>query len=275
MRFTAYYDILSLTPLYYCIFCLFSTDTIWEPYGFVCSMLCRDGVKHLRDVPDQQSTISTCFASVCMWFRDLLNRNRQFLSPSSCFISFCKVFQARICGTCMQEMNYQSNSRICGLDSSHCVVLNCMVLLPQIFPSFGSSSDHKQLEMRWDTWLVISAHGTSCFSIKLVVLSLLSFSWVCVLVRLIGGTRAVFFLLNWWHEGLHKEEEGKELYTCWYFILGWDGDEGEVHCLKEQSKHWWPTTAACRWQLTHKQGHSGSASEPHPSSVIHWKAGKK
>lgn len=63
MWFSACYNILPLTLLYYCTFCLFTTDTIWEPYGFVCSVLCRDGAKHLKDVPAQQSTISTCFAS--------------------------------------------------------------------------------------------------------------------------------------------------------------------------------------------------------------------
>lgn len=105
-------------------------------------------MEHLKDIHVQLSTLNVCFESLFTCFGDLLKRNGQFLSLSSCFISLCQVLQARTCGMCRQEMNYPGKSRIRGLDSSYCVVLNCIVLLPQLLPSFSSFSDLKHLEMR-------------------------------------------------------------------------------------------------------------------------------
>lgn len=141
---------LPLILIYYCTSCqgfffFFLPIKTVRPMDLF-ALLCREGVKHLKNIHGQQSTSNTRFRSLCMCFRDSLNRKGQFLSISSSLISLCQVLLARTCGTCMQEMNYLSKSGIHGLDSLYCIVLNYIVLLPRILPSFRSS-EQKLLEM--------------------------------------------------------------------------------------------------------------------------------
>lgn len=118
-----------------------------------------------------------------MCFGDLLKRNRQFLSLSSCFMSLCQVLQTRTSGTCRQAINYPGKSRIHGLDSSYCVVLNFIVLFPQLLQLlFWSQALGDEIER---CGLLSMARGTFCCDWGtlhwLLVASLLSFSWVVCL----------------------------------------------------------------------------------------------
>lgn len=70
---------------------------------------------------------------------------------------------------------------------------------------------------------------------KLLVVSLLSFWWIFVLIVWFEGLELLFFSLNLQCRGLHEEDEGKWLCTCWCFtLLGRKGTEERTKVSKSR-----------------------------------------